>query len=627
MCWRYGSYSVWRVPCQAWKAFRQRFQHSALNASPPKEVHRTICNLHPGGYNNNMERTVPTTATEEIELYLRTIYSLLRSTTEVHIRTLEEVHAATSSLLHPDARQQSPDISAFIYSLLRLPECMPQVETVVLGQSSPVFARSGFGNVEEWQEVAAQARRRRCYFNRKDTLACFIASRSDIEDVIPTLAAFQIEWNKMHLLLKRCPAGLLEADAHQKQKKFIQLANQLEMSNDDLSRLKVIWGDHFLSHLQSIASRKCSLRVRLLDGSLSEYWRATRIWIENITRRFPEIAHRPLYFISSNNHSVVNLLSGFARRREKELIAYLERKENQTLLDEWCDIQSKNVPSSEGNFLYYVLKKYQQTPEGAPLITEQIKHEQRLGITRIPSAHIFDIDAQVIDLAKLDPAALDRRLSDNDLGFLKNSDALILNIDYPLGLAAYNVLSKITEYCGMLLGIYVMGKAATLNGVRGDVMIPNLVHDEQSHNTYLFQNAFIASDVSPYLVYGTVLDNQKSVSVLGTFLQNARIMDLFYREGYTDLEMEAGPYLSAVYETFRPKRHPVNEIVNLYGVPFDIGILHYASDTPLSKGKNLGTGAMSYFGMDSTYATTLAILRRILQHEYQRVGGEKPPAG
>ncbi|MDZ4158736.1 MAG: hypothetical protein U1B80_03005 [Anaerolineaceae bacterium] len=55
-----------------------------------------------------MERTVPTTASEEIELYLRTIYSLLRSTTEVYIRTLEEVHAGTSSLLHPDARQQSP---------------------------------------------------------------------------------------------------------------------------------------------------------------------------------------------------------------------------------------------------------------------------------------------------------------------------------------------------------------------------------------------------------------------------------------------------------------------------------------------------------------------------------------
>jgi hypothetical protein len=85
--------------------------------------------------------------------------------------------------------------------------------------------------------------------------------------------------------------------------------------------------------------------------------------------------------------------------------------------------------------------------------------------------------------------------------------------------------------------------------------------------------------------------------------------------------MEAGPYLSAIYEMFRPKRHPINEIVNLYGLPFDLGILHYASDTPLSKGKNLGAGALSYFGMDSTYATTIAIARRIFQRELERITG------
>jgi hypothetical protein len=94
---------------------------------------------------------------------------------------------------------------------------------------------------------------------------------------------------------------------------------------------------------------------------------------------------------------------------------------------------------------------------------------------------------------------------------------------------------------------------------------------------------------------------------------------VIYREGYTDIEMEAGPYLSAVYELFRPKRHPMDEIINLYNLPFDLGILHYASDTPLTKGENLGAGTLSYFGVDSTYATSLAILRRILQLEYNRV--------
>jgi hypothetical protein len=68
----------------------------------------------------------------------------------------------------------------------------------------------------------------------------------------------------------------------------------------------------------------------------------------------------------------------------------------------------------------------------------------------------------------------------------------------------------------------------------------------------------------------------------------------------------------------RPQRYPSNEIVNLYHAPFPIGILHYASDTPFSKGKNLGAQNLSYFGMDPTYATMIAILRSILAEEIRQ---------
>jgi hypothetical protein len=171
-----------------------------------------------------------------------------------------------------------------------------------------------------------------------------------------------------------------------------------------------------------------------------------------------------------------------------------------------------------------------------------------------------------------------------------------------------------------------MGKAATLNGTIGDIVIPNVVHDEHSHNTYLFSNCFTAGNVARNLLYGTVLDNQKAVTVRGTFLQNLHYMDVFYREGYTDIEMEAGAYLSAVYEMYRPVRHPVNEIINFYGLPFDLGIIHYVSDTPLSKGRNLGAGSLSYFGMDSTYAASLVVLQRILEMEKARLIGQSDRA-
>lgn len=568
-----------------------------------------------------MERTVPKSASDEIDLYLRTLYSLLRSTTEVQIRTLEEVHAGMNSSLHADARKNVPDVSAFIYSILRLPPCITQVRSIVLGQGPSVFARQGYAEVENWQQVYARARRRPTFFDGKGTLAVFIASRSDIEDVVPVLTAYQVEWNKLHTLLNKTNGEMLEKINSENIQDQAVFADFLGITVEDLIRLKIIWGAETTRLFSQIKNQRCNFGLRLLNGSLSEYWRATRIWWDNIEHKRPELLEKPVYFVSSNTHSITNLISGYALTKRSEIAKFIESGSTPGLKEEWKALQDAASASSLENFLYYALKKFQQTPQGNFSNAEQANFENSHGILRIPSIHSFDVEADVIQLNQLDPAKFDPRLlpAGESGEFLKKSDAIILNIDYPLGLSAYNILIKLAEHIADILGVYIMGKAATLNGRRGDVMIPNVVQDEQSQNTYLFQNALTAADVMPYLVYGTVLDNQKALSVLGTFLQNAKMMNVVYREGYTDIEMESGPYLSAVYEMTRPKRHPYNEIVNLQGIPFEIGILHYASDTPLSKGKNLGAGALSYEGMDSTYATSLAILRRIISQEQKRL--------
>ena len=48
-------------------------------------------------------------------------------------------------------------------------------------------------------------------------------------------------------------------------------------------------------------------------------------------------------------------------------------------------------------------------------------------------------------------------------------------------------------------------------------------------------------------------------------------------------------------------------------------MLHYASDKPLSKARNLGAANLSYFGMDPTYATSVAVLKRIFRRERARL--------
>jgi hypothetical protein len=569
-----------------------------------------------------LERTVPSTGSEEIDLYMRTYYSLLRSTDEIQIASLVETHAAIESSLHSDARERRVDVSALVYSSLRLPPCIRHVRLVVLGQSSHGFEQRGFGKVEEWQEVTTPVRRRRSYYNGDETLAVFIASRSDIDDLIPMLTAYQIEWNKIYAVLNGTTAQKLltayvEGGEPLTPEDERIIVTTLDFEPEDLTRLQSIWGEEWAAVMLDMSRRRKHMALRLLGGSLVDYRKATQQWWNRIERAIPhlDLMERPVYFVSSNTHSLVNLLTGYGLERESDLIAYIHEKGHEDLLQEYEDIEARAVPSSRENFLYYILKTYLAEPEHERKWEERRAVETACGIHRVPSRHVFDIEAQVMEISELDVDRLDPRLCFPGIRRLSTSDAVIINIDYPLGMAAYQILSEVAQHVDRFEGVYSIGKAASLNGRIGDIVIPNVVHDEHSRNTFLFRNCFRASDVTPYLVYGTVLDNQKAITVMGTFLQNRRYVTVFYREGYTDIEMEAGPYLSALYEAIRPQRHPVNEIVDLHAAPFDIGIMHYVSDRPLSKGKNLGSQHLSYFGMDATYATTLSLLKRILTRE------------
>ena len=159
-----------------------------------------------------------------------------------------------------------------------------------------------------------------------------------------------------------------------------------------------------------------------------------------------------------------------------------------------------------------------------------------------------------------------------DADALAASNAVVVNIDYPLGMAAYNILREVAvDSGGGLRGVYILGKAATLNADVGDVMISSVVHNEHSNSTYWLDNAFSVDDLAADLRFGTGLDNQRAVTVKSTFLQNRAFLEFYYREAFTVVEMEAGPYCDAVYEIADPERYPVGEAVNFSKLPIDLG--------------------------------------------------------
>ncbi len=547
---------------------------------------------------------------DEVELYQRTYNTLLRSSGETALRVLESSHRAMGSSLHPLAGSDEPDLGAFIYAIRRLPDGIVDAELVIMGQEAEVFARNGIV-IDEWEEADAPARRRRWHDGGGGVHAVLLASASDVDDLIPTLVAFQIEWNKIRL---RQRAAGWPPDSHVSPE---ECSSALGGSADDWSRLQEAWGERFDERLRLIAERSFALRVRMLGGTQVGYARMTRRWWLPVQTQLAAegLDDVPVYFVSSNTHSLVNIVSGTARQREERLIEYVETfPEGDILRTELTAFREGRAEGSWENFLYFVARLYFDS-HGEEGRAARRDSEAESGISHLPSRTALRVPAQIIPLSRLRPERLDPRLGDVDGEALAESDAVIVNIDYPLGVAAYNILREVAVSSGTLRGVYVLGKAATLNADVGDVMLSSVVHDEHSASTYWLDNAFGVEDLMADLRFGTGLDNQRAVTVKSTFLQNRAYLDFYYREAFTVVEMEAGPYCNAIYEIADADRHPVGEAVNFSKLPIDFGMIHYASDTPYTQARTLGARGLSYYGMDSTYASSLAIARRVLRLE------------
>lgn len=570
-----------------------------------------------------MDRQPPRTTSEEIDLYIRTYYSLLRSSGEVRVRAFEESHAHSNSSLHLGAKDVLPDLAAFAYSAARLPACMHRVRRVIMGQSHEHFEAAEL-SVRDFDRVQTRGRRRPLRWDGDATLAAFVTSISDIDDLIPILTAYQIEWNKLHALFAQSELGRTLAAQPDDAPLAIgaaELERALSIDPSGVLTLMAALGESLVPGLREIARRESDLRVRLLAGSYTQYQRAAQRWWSGIEPHYVREARprrQPIYFVSSNSHAIINLLGGYARLHRESLLRFAQECNPEQLAERVDAAMQSGDEARVSNLLYYLLRAYLHHGGGTHLRKEVQDFDGQSGIVSIDIPGHIDVSAQLIEISRLHAERADMRVRMPGFEKLRDSDAVILNIDYPLGMAAYHHLSRVAQGAGELRGVYLMGKAATLNARVGDVMISSVVHDEHSQNTYLFRNCFTAAHVQPYLDESTVLDSQKALTVRSTFLQNRDYMSVFYKEGYTVLEMEAGPYLSAIYEIVNPNRHPKNEIVNLSATPFELGILHYASDTPYSRRQSLLSKSLSYFGVESTYACAIAIVDRILKSEIAR---------
>ena len=156
-----------------------------------------------------------------------------------------------------------------------------------------------------------------------------LASTSDLDDLIPTLVAYQIEWNKLHALARDRAPGRRRA-------RPADCAEAFGGAVDDWMRVRDAWDGSLSDFLDEVASRKLDLRIRMLSGSQVGYARMTRRWMAPIRAEMDAqgLSDRPIYFVSSNTHSLVNLVTDTARSREAEIVAHIEAHGPDYLRDE-----------------------------------------------------------------------------------------------------------------------------------------------------------------------------------------------------------------------------------------------------------------------------------------------------
>jgi hypothetical protein len=127
------------------------------------------------------------TGAELVEKNIRTYLTLLKGSVDIHMESFVEAHLEMEPSLHPLAESKEIDITAFLYAAIRLPDCIHAVRKVLLGQSEEVFKEAGIADIFDWREVTASARRRQTLFDGRNTLAAFVTSISDVDDIVPSL--------------------------------------------------------------------------------------------------------------------------------------------------------------------------------------------------------------------------------------------------------------------------------------------------------------------------------------------------------------------------------------------------------------------------------------------------------
>lgn len=520
--------------------------------------------------------TIIRSTEESVKNHLNLCYQLLDSGQPFSLSKLFSSYLALSPSLHRLASQPEIDTAALAYAHDRLPPEIFNTDKVIFAQEDSDFIKAKIYNLDRWGPVFAKSRRRQYrYHPAEKTLLVYLASDSDLDDFINTLISLAIEAKKIIENHLDCPTPLA---AHN-------------------------------SRLLSLSD----IKLILLGRNPEKYDRIAQDWVDFVVNRslIFGLNQCPIYLVSSNLHSLVNIIGGYVRQAQDQIFTSTVAR-HPSLASLWQEVKDGKNPIRTNDFLYYASSIYfSENP-----LEDKTKddYEFSLGIRKISPISALPSRVQVIPVSAIAATRqLDANLIIGDRQKISRSRAYIVNYDYPLGQAAFHLLTKLIANLSQIKAMYIVGKAAILSGSVGDVEIPSAVLDEKSGNTFLCPNIF-NQEFHYHGIQCEILRNQKAVCVYGTYLENEPQLNNYIAKGFNIVEMESGPYLLALLKLIgTDPQNTFDQTIDLSPLPLDFGIINYASDNPLTK--NLGEGSLAVKGIEPAYLSSLAVVQRIIDLE------------
>ena len=500
------------------------------------------------------------------------------------------------------------ELDGLAYVTARLPRGIEKCRFIKL------IGAEGYHN-SSLEKIIPDKRRRHCYRLDRETMLIEITrGRSEIYDILTHLTFIYIEadkirahaltegkptqeWLKLEkIVLEHIPTAgstIEEIEVREQALAYTSMllgrtfaetvAAELRFRqgkcNSSLFEMVYWLGRIAIEEMQPNCDRQITfssaLRERIGNHIHGEKWAAAVkkfLWSHNLWQR-------PLHIVSANLHSILNCLYAFPS---------LKQEGNETIEEMALKLSS---------------------PENVRLNQEVQDYALKNGMYYLQDRSGTNIHVQIFDTSLLPQDLLAPELKLNP-ELTPQQQPVILVMDYAFGEQAFELFDELLKPYKIepqpqklnLVSISIMGKAGTLVGNRGDLMLPRAHIFEGTADNYPFVNDMSREDFDNL---GISVHEGALLTVLGTSLQNADVLEYFRSSSWNvvGLEME-GAHLQKAIQAAAKIRNSINENVVLRYV-------YYASDNPLMNYETLASGSLGQAGVKPTYAIALKFLNKI----------------